>query len=150
MGKQKIKPKYDNWRHISRRTPTKHRRCSNSWDSYIERFGPYHKAKCLCVTCRKVWRAHSYGPWGRPTSVCPQCGGRLLSVGPDYRTPRRNDKWAWTRLQERLQAREQRRGYNLDGSPYVAPPRDYYERRERERLALAASEPVNGALGALE
>ena len=55
-----------------------------------------------CFRCRKVWRKYvkAVKPTRKHTDVsCPDCGGEVVSMGYDFKAPRRNDLKQWRKVE---------------------------------------------------
>ena len=56
-----------------------------------------HTYKSICFDCRKVVH-RAYGAWPK----CPICARPMLSAGPDFRAPKKNDDRAWKETRKHI------------------------------------------------
>jgi len=59
----------------------------------------YYKYKYVCFHCRKMFRPPDRS---MRKEKCPECGGPVRFIGTMFKTPRRNDKRSWKKLQDIL------------------------------------------------
>lgn len=66
--------------------------------------------KCVCWTCRKVWRRFR---WNQDLEKCPHCGGAVQVVNAMSRIPRKGNVKAWKRAKALHERWAESRGRNL-------------------------------------
>ena len=54
-----------------------------------------YKDHFACFECRKSFKKKH---WLAIRSVCPECAGKLQSMGPDFKAPKRNDIEQWQKV----------------------------------------------------
>ena len=80
-----------------------------------------------CLSCRKSFKKYRFnqmrdGDW-KPIDykvICPQCGGEVYDAGPAFKTPRKSDRKAWSRLKPLFEG-----SYRFNpgfGNPFVDRP----------------------------
>ncbi len=68
------------------------------WKKYQTRYSGHKRFHYVCLKCRKSFKLEPRAPSEPLVSKCPDCGRKLLNMGPDFKPPRRYNKHQWRKV----------------------------------------------------